>query len=82
MKSDPRRDPLKRLVGTWTTEATHPAMPGVVVHGTAVAEWLEGERLLILRARNRSPRIPRIDTAWLPADRSRILATIHQYVRQ
>jgi hypothetical protein len=29
-------DSLARLVGTWTTEATHPAMPGVVVHGTAV----------------------------------------------
>ena len=25
---------LERLVGTWTTVASHPAMPGVVVHGT------------------------------------------------
>lgn len=42
---------LDRLVGDWTTEATHPAMPGVVVHGTAKVEWLEGERFLIHRAR-------------------------------
>src|SRR5262245_18105989 len=38
-------------VRTWTTDATHPALPGVVVHGTAVIEWLEGERFLINRAR-------------------------------
>jgi hypothetical protein len=42
---------LNRLVGTWSTEATHPALPGTVVHGTAVVEWLEGERFLIHRAR-------------------------------
>ena len=42
---------LNRLVGTWATEATHPAMPGVVVHGTTIMEWLEGERFLIIRAR-------------------------------
>ena len=42
---------LGRLVGTWSTEATHPALPGVIVHGTVVSEWLEGERFLIQRAR-------------------------------
>ena len=47
-----------RLVGTWTTEATHPAMPGVVVHGTAHIEWLEGERFLIVRARTDHPDFP------------------------
>jgi hypothetical protein len=46
MTADPMLAPLNRLVGTWTTEATHPAMPGVVVHGTVVVEWLEGERFL------------------------------------
>ena len=43
---------LSRLVGTWTTEATHPASPGLIVAGTAVIEWLEGERFLIHRARS------------------------------
>lgn len=49
---------LGRLVGSWTTEATHPAMPGVVVHGTADVEWLEGERFLIHRARTDRPEFP------------------------
>jgi hypothetical protein len=50
--------PLNCLVGTWTTEATHPAVPGVVVHGTALIEWLEGERFLIHRARTDHPDFP------------------------
>ena len=49
---------LGRLLGTWETEATHPMMPGVVVHGTAVVEWLEGERFLIHRAKNDHPDFP------------------------
>lgn len=50
--------PLERLVGSWTTESTHPAMPGVVVHGTAVVEWLEGERFLLHRARTDHAEFP------------------------
>ena len=34
-----------------STEATHPAMLGVVVHGTAVIEWLEGEDLADFKVR-------------------------------
>jgi hypothetical protein len=49
---------LDRLVGSWITEATHPALPGVVVHGTAEVAWLEGERFLILRTRNDHPDFP------------------------
>jgi hypothetical protein len=51
MSAETKFEQLDRLVGTWTTEATHPALPGVVVHGTAVVEWLEGKRFLIHRAR-------------------------------
>ena len=43
---------MYRLVGTWTTAATHPASPGLIVRGTAIVEWLEGERFLVYRARN------------------------------
>jgi hypothetical protein len=50
--------PLNRLVGRWSTEATHPALPGVVVQGTVSIEWLEGERFLILRSRNDHPDFP------------------------
>jgi len=49
---------LNAFVGEWTTEATHPAVPGTVVRGEAVFEWLEGERFLILRARNEHPDFP------------------------
>lgn len=48
----------RRLIGEWTTEATHPAVPGTVVHGTASVEWLEGERFLIFRARTDHPDFP------------------------
>lgn len=48
----------RRLIGQWTTEATHPSVPGTAVHGTASVEWLEGERFLIFRARNEHPDFP------------------------
>jgi hypothetical protein len=56
--TDPRLPPLNRLVGTWTTEATHPGLPGVVVHGTVSVEWLEGGRFLIHRSRTDRPQVP------------------------
>ena len=58
MTTDSTLAPLDRLVGTWTTEATHPAMPGVVVHGTAIIQWLEGGQFLIHRAHNDHPDFP------------------------
>jgi hypothetical protein len=58
MNPDSNSGSLGRLVGTWTTAATHPAVPGVVVHGTAVIEWLEGERFLMHRARTDHPDFP------------------------
>jgi hypothetical protein len=56
--SDPVLEPLKRLVGTWTTQATHPAVAGVIVRGTVTIEWLEGEQFLIHRARTDHPDFP------------------------
>ena len=58
MTTEPALKRLNRLVGTWTTEATHPASPGLVVHGTAEITWLEGERFLIYRARTDHPQFP------------------------
>ena len=58
MSLDTALERLGRLVGTWATEATHPALPGVVVHGTVDVEWLEGERFLIHRARTDHPDFP------------------------
>jgi len=36
----------RRLIGDWTTEATHSEVPGTVVAGSASVELLEGERFL------------------------------------
>ena len=84
---------LDRLVGVWTTEATHPMMPGVVVHGTAIVEWLEGEKFLIHRARSDHPDFPdsisiigfldndRVDDATgdLPADAGNSQLRMHYF---
>lgn len=51
MTAEPNLEQLGRLLGNWTTEMTHPAFPGLVVHGAAEVSWLEGERFLIHRAR-------------------------------
>jgi hypothetical protein len=58
MTVTPPPEHLSRLVGSWTTEATHPAFPGVIVRGTATFEWWDGERFLINRARNEHPDFP------------------------
>lgn len=58
MTSELPLEPLNRLLGTWTIEATHPAYPGVAVRGSAIIEWLEGERFLIHRARSDHPDFP------------------------
>jgi hypothetical protein len=48
----------RRLVGAWTTEATHPEVPGTIVGGTAEVQWLEGERFLVFRSHNDHPDFP------------------------
>ena len=56
--NEPALESLGRLDGTWTTEATHRLLPGVVLRGTVSGEWLEGERFLILRTHTDHPDIP------------------------
>ena len=60
----------QRLVGEWTTEATHPGVPGTVVHGTARVEWLEGQQFLILRSRSDHPDFP--DSISIIGDTERV----------
>ncbi|PYQ66631.1 MAG: hypothetical protein DMF54_07185 [Acidobacteria bacterium] len=48
----------RRLVGRWTTEATHPGLPGTIIRGSSAIEWLEGERFLIYRSSYDHPDIP------------------------
>jgi hypothetical protein len=68
---EPALKPLAGLVGVWTTEATHPALPGVVVRGSAEVEWLEGERFLIQRSRTDDPDFPDAISiiGWMDRDR-------------
>jgi hypothetical protein len=54
----PELDGFEALIGEWTTEATHPAFPSLVVHGESMFEWLEGGRFLIQRSRNEHPDFP------------------------
>ena len=59
--SESTEDVLRRLgvlVGEWTTESTHPALPGTIVHGRASFEWLEGSKFLIWRERADHPDFP------------------------
>jgi hypothetical protein len=39
------------LIGTWSTEATHPMVDEVVL-GSATFEWLEGGHFVVLRSHN------------------------------
>jgi hypothetical protein len=48
----------RRLVGQWTTEATHPAVPGTVISGSSQVEWLEGERFVIYKTHYDHPDFP------------------------
>lgn len=54
----PELEPLNALVGEWTTEATHPALPDTVVPGRITVEWLEGGRFLVHRAATEHPDFP------------------------
>ena len=46
---DPLLAPFDALIGTWSTESTHPLFDGVVT-GTATYEWLFGGRFVLLRS--------------------------------
>jgi hypothetical protein len=48
---DPALEPFDALIGTWTTEATHP-MVDAVVPGTITFEWLEGSHFIVQRSHN------------------------------
>ena len=66
---DPALQPFEALIGTWTTEASHPALEGVVVPGAVTYEWLEGGRFLIQRSRNDHELFPdAISVIGLPED--------------
>jgi hypothetical protein len=54
---DPALDPFDALIGTWTTEATHPLVDAVV-SGTVTFEWLEGGHFIVQRSHNEHELFP------------------------
>jgi hypothetical protein len=46
------------LIGTWSTEATHPGLHDTVVSGEATFEWLEDQHFLIHRTHYDHPELP------------------------
>jgi hypothetical protein len=44
-------EPFGALIGTWSTEATHPRFEGAVA-GRMTVEWLEGGHFLVQRSQN------------------------------
>ena len=54
---DPALVPFDALIGTWTTEATHPMHDGVVP-GSVTFEWLEGQAFLVQRSHNDHAQFP------------------------
>jgi hypothetical protein len=49
---------LRALTGTWTTEGSHPLLPGADIRGNATFDWLDGGRFLICRSHYDHPDIP------------------------
>ena len=46
------------LIGEWSIEATHLALPDTVISGQVTFEWLEDQRFLIQRSQYEHPEIP------------------------
>ena len=57
-KPNPALEPLRALVGTWTTVGTHPMVPGKTFHGRTSFAWIEGGAFLIMRSEIDEPEIP------------------------
>ena len=52
------QSPWDRLIGTWTTEGSHPYLPGADISGYSTFEWLAGRQFAIWRSHYDHPDIP------------------------
>jgi hypothetical protein len=55
---NPALKPFEALIGEWQTTGSHPYFPGMVLHGRAVIEWVEGGAFLRIRAQIDHPDFP------------------------
>ena len=49
---------LAVVVGEWTTEGTHPMVPGRTLHGRAKFQWIEDGAFLIVHTHIEDPQFP------------------------
>jgi len=56
-RRDAALEPFDALIGTWTTEATHPEFDGTVP-GSLTFEWLEGGHFLVERSHHAHEAFP------------------------
>ena len=57
-KPNPRLEPLRVLVGRWTTVGTHPLVPGKTFHGSVSFSWIHGGAFLLMHSQIDEPEIP------------------------
>lgn len=55
---NPKLRRFSALVGQWTTEGTHPMVPGTTFHGRTSFEWTLGGAFLLMRSEIDEPEIP------------------------
>jgi hypothetical protein len=48
----------ERLVGVWSIEASHPALPGEDIRGLTAFEWLADQHFLVQRTHYEHPEMP------------------------
>jgi len=58
LKSNPRLEALKVLVGNWDTVGTHPFFPRKTFHGKTAFEWIVGGAFVLMRSEIDEPEIP------------------------
>jgi hypothetical protein len=58
MQPQPQLSGWQPFIGSWMTEATHPAFPGVVVAGRSTFEWLDGRRFVVWRSHHEHAQLP------------------------
>lgn len=55
---NPALEPLRWLIGSWSTVGEHPLIPDTTLHGRTSFEWLEGGAFLIMHSEIDEPGIP------------------------
>lgn len=56
--ANPQLKFFERIIGQWRTTGTHPAMPGVTLHGRVSFAWQDGGAFLVWRSEVDDPRFP------------------------